>query len=52
MDRFIDAVDKGRQAAYESKSVNTWAAYQAYGDPDWVFRRKAQDVNQATRTLG
>ncbi len=48
MDRFIDAVDKGRQAAYESKSVNTWAAYQAYGDPDWVFRRKAQDVNQAT----
>jgi tetratricopeptide (TPR) repeat protein len=48
MERFIDAVDKGRQAAYESKSVNTWAAYQAYGDPDWVFRRKAQDVNQAT----
>jgi tetratricopeptide (TPR) repeat protein len=48
MERFIDAVDKGRQAAYESKNVNTWAAYQAYGDPDWVLRRKAQDVNQAT----
>ena len=28
--------------------MNTWAAYQCYGDPDWVFRRKAPDPNQAT----
>ena len=29
-------------------TVNTWAAYQCYGDPDWVFQRKAPDANQAT----
>jgi len=46
--RFIDAVDEARKAAYEqSPHVNTWAAYQCYGDPDWVFRQKADDPNQA-----
>ena len=25
---------------------NTWAAYQCYGDPDWIFRRNAPDPNQ------
>jgi hypothetical protein len=28
--------------------VNTWAAYQCYGDPDWVFRGKPADPNQVT----
>ena len=47
--RFIDAVGEARAAAYErSPHVNTWAAYQCYGDPDWVFRRKAPDPNQST----
>ncbi len=47
--RFIDAVDEAREAAYDRAGiVNTWAAYQCYGDPDWVFRRKAPDANQAT----
>jgi len=46
--RFIDAVDDARKAAYEqSPHVNTWAAYQCYGDPDWVFRQTADDPNQA-----
>jgi CHAT domain-containing protein len=45
--RFIDAVADARKAAYERNAqVNTWAAYQCYGDPDWVFRRKAPDANQ------
>jgi hypothetical protein len=35
--RFIDAVAEARQEAYKSEG-NTWAAYQCYGDPDWVFR--------------
>lgn len=35
--RFIDAVGAARAAA-RSKSGNTWAAYQCYGDPDWMFR--------------
>ena len=47
--RFIDAVGDARKAAYERTAhVNTWAAYQCYGDPDWVFRRKAPDPNQFT----
>ena len=47
--RFIDAVDEARKAAYrQSPHVNTWAAYQCYGDPDWVFRQKADDPNQAS----
>ena len=45
--RFIDAVHEARTKAYEhSPHVNTWAAYQCYGDPDWVFRQKAADPNQ------
>ena len=51
--RFIDAVGEARAAAYErSPHVNTWAAYQCYGDPDWVFRRRAPDANQAHAPLG
>lgn len=38
--RFMDAVQCGRQAAYDaSPKGNTWAAYQCYGDPDWVWQR-------------
>jgi tetratricopeptide (TPR) repeat protein len=46
--RFIDAVGDARQAAWDRhRGVNTWAAYQCYGDPDWRFRPKAPDANQA-----
>ena len=46
--RFIDAVDEARKAAYrQNPNINTWAAYQCYGDPDWIFRQKAPDPNQA-----
>jgi CHAT domain-containing protein len=47
--RFIDAVGQARAAARaRSPHLNTWAAYQCYGDPDWVFRGKPSDPNQAT----
>ena len=47
--RFIEAVGEARAAARErSPNVNTWAAYQCYGDPDWVFRGKPADPNQVT----
>lgn len=37
---FIAAVAAAREAAWnEDRSSNTWAAYQAYGDPNWVYRR-------------
>jgi hypothetical protein len=50
--RFIVAVGEARAAARErSPHLNTWAAYQCYGDPDWVFRGRASDPNQATAPL-
>ena len=45
--RFIEAVGEARAAAHDrSPSLNTWAAYQCYGDADWVFRAKASDPNR------
>jgi len=37
--RFIDAIATARRAVFENAGVgdNTWAAYQCYGDPDWVL---------------
>jgi hypothetical protein len=47
--RFIVAVGEARAAARErGPDVNTWAAYQCYGDADWVLRGKAADANRAT----
>lgn len=38
--RFIEAVGEARSAAWKAnRQGNTWAAYQCYGDPDWVWRR-------------
>ena len=46
--RFIEAVGEARAQAYErNPGVNTWAAYQCYGDPDWRFRPSPPDANQA-----
>jgi hypothetical protein len=51
--RFIDAVAEARKAAYEyDKSDNTWAAYQCYGDPDWVFRRDNSEADSPTTAPG
>ena len=36
--RFMDAVAVAREAT-RACGGNTWAAYQCYGDPEWVFRR-------------
>ena len=42
---FIDAVATAREAAWnDDRSSNTWAAYQAYGDPNWIYRRSAREV--------
>ena len=39
-ERFIDAAARARQAAWDVRGQgNTWAAYQCYGDPDWLLRR-------------
>jgi len=45
--RFIEAVGEARAAAHDrSPNLNTWAAYQCYGDADWVFRGKTSDPNR------
>jgi pimeloyl-ACP methyl ester carboxylesterase/tetratricopeptide (TPR) repeat protein len=44
-DRFIDAVARARIAARNARG-NTWAAYQCYGDPDWVLRRSGADAQK------
>ena len=49
--RFIDAVAEARSTA-QQLGGNTWAAYQCYGDPDWVFRRETADANRPTPPLG
>ncbi len=37
--RFMEAVYQGRLAARRvNPDGNTWAAYQCYGDPDWVWK--------------
>ncbi|MBP6252058.1 MAG: CHAT domain-containing protein, partial [Rubrivivax sp.] len=48
---FIAAVAEAREAAWRSADPaqggngnNTWAAYQCYGDPDWIFRRAVGDA--------
>jgi len=47
--RFIDAVAEAREAAYDEND-NTWAAYQCYGDPDWVFQRDRDEADAPSST--
>jgi len=44
-ERFIDAIAQAREAVWEifGKQDDTWAAYQCYGDPDWVLRSTEDD---------
>ena len=48
--RFLDAVADAREAA-QLAGGNTWAAYQCYGDPDWIFRREAADAQGVVSPL-
>jgi tetratricopeptide (TPR) repeat protein len=45
--RFVDAVRDARTAARDCGG-NTWAAYQCYGDPDWIFRQHVDDGQTPT----
>lgn len=52
-ERFMDAVHHARNAAWEaSPGGNTWAAYQCYGDPEWVWQPDQRDANRAPRPVG
>jgi CHAT domain/Caspase domain len=49
-DSFANAVGEARDLAWRMGG-NTWAAYQCYGDPDWVFTRNRQ-VDETQRIVG
>jgi len=49
-ERFIDAVAHAREAAWRLGG-NTWAAYQCYGDPDWIFWRAGTEEKRSPRSL-
>lgn len=52
-ERFMDAVHSGRIAAYEASPLgNTWAAYQCYGDPEWVWQPDHRDANKPPTPVG
>ena len=52
-DRFMDAVHSARNAAWEaSPQGNTWAAYQCYGDPEWVWQPDQRDLNRTPKPVG
>lgn len=41
---FVLAVAAAREAAWNvDRGDSSWAAYQAYGDPNWVYRRNADE---------
>ena len=47
--RFIDAVAAGRHACWKAMPQGkSWAAYQCYGDPNWVFRTGTGDAQAPT----
>ena len=48
--RFIDAIAEAREAAWELGG-NTWAVYQCYGDPDWMFQRGTSDAQRPSAPL-
>jgi tetratricopeptide (TPR) repeat protein len=46
---FVHAVHEARKAAFnKDPHSKTWAAYQCYGDPNWVFRRETGDAQTVT----
>ena len=47
--RFIDAVGAAREACWRAMpDGKSWAAYQCYGDPGWVFRTGTGDAQAPT----
>jgi len=50
--RFIDAVREAREAAWSAdRQGNTWAAYQCYGDPEWLWSSREAAAGQAGGAL-
>jgi pimeloyl-ACP methyl ester carboxylesterase len=50
--RFIDAIALAREAVWQiyGKQDKTWAAYQCYGDPDWILKSSEEDPQMVSTT--
>ena len=49
---FVDAVVEARKAARgAAPNSKTWAAYQCYGDPNWIFRQGSVEAQSANTVL-
>jgi hypothetical protein len=50
--RFIEAIAQAREAVWANygKQDKTWAAYQCYGDPDWVLKSGDEDPQTVSTT--
>jgi hypothetical protein len=50
--RFIEAIAQAREAVWQiyAKQDKTWAAYQCYGDPDWVLKSGEEDPQTVSTT--
>jgi len=50
--RFIEAIAQAREAVWANygKQDKTWAAYQCYGDPDWVLKSGDEDPQTVSPT--
>jgi pimeloyl-ACP methyl ester carboxylesterase len=50
--RFIDAIAEARGAVWDTfgKQENTWAAFQCYGDPDWILKSDEDDSQTISAT--
>ena len=49
--RFIDAIGAAREACWKAMPEGkSWAAYQCYGDPNWVYRSRTGDAQAPTPT--
>jgi hypothetical protein len=50
--RFIDAIASAREAVWQiyGNQEKTWAAYQCYGDPDWILKSGEEDPQTVSTT--
>lgn len=48
--RFLEATSEARESTWKNyPNSNTWAAYQCYGDPDWVWHRASEEAESESK---
>jgi hypothetical protein len=48
--KFVEAIATARESTWRAHGgSNTWAAYQCYGDPDWLLKQRASAASDAAK---